>query len=266
MDLLQVILLALVQGLAEFLPVSSSAHLILLSVITHTEEQGLLFTVALHLGTLTAVLFYFRRELTLMIKDWCLSFLGHGQTQASRLLWALGFATIPIGLAGLLFSSFISDYLRTPKVIAFSMIIFAIFLGIADKYGRKTRQELQITWKDAVLIGLAQIFALIPGASRSGTTMMAGLFMGLSREASARFSFLLSIPVVILAATYEVSKMTAQDWATTDINMLLLGISISAITGFACIHIFLKLITRIGMMPFVIYRLFLGVFLLYLFW
>lgn len=266
MDLLQVILLAIVQGLAEFLPVSSSAHLLLLSIVTHSKDQGLLFTIALHLGTLIAVLFYFRFELYKMIRDWCLSCLGRGQTSESRLMWAIGFATIPVGLAGLIFGQFISDYLRNPLVIGFSLIIFALFLGFADHYGRKIHNEYQLNWKTVLFIGIAQVFALIPGASRSGTTMTAGLLAGLTREGSARFSFLLSIPIVLLAAIYEVSKMTSADWAATDIQMLMVGVIISALTGLACIHVFLKLITRIGMMPFVIYRVFLGGLLIFLFW
>ncbi len=266
MDALQVVLLAVIQGLTEFLPVSSSAHLILLSIITHHEDQGLAFDIALHVGTLLAVIFYFRHELRIMIRDWCLSCMGRGQTPESRLMWALGFTTIPVGLAGLCFGQYISAYLRDPIVIAVGMIVFAVFLAYADKYARETRTEYNITWKDVLVIGVAQAFALIPGASRSGTTMTAGLLMGLSREASSRFSFLLSIPVILLAGGYEASKMTTSDWTSIEISFLLLGVVLSAITAFACIHIFLKLIERIGMMPFVIYRLFLGVLLLVLFW
>jgi undecaprenyl-diphosphatase len=181
-------------------------------------------------------------------------------------MWALGFATIPVGLAGLFFNQYVSDYLRDPIVIAIGMIVFAFFLGFADKYARETRDEHHLNWKDVLVIGIAQAFALIPGASRSGTTMTAGLLMGLSREASSRFSFLLSIPVILLAGGYEVSKMTAADWASADIQLLMIGIALSAVTAFFCIQVFLKLIERIGMMPFVIYRLFLGALLLYLFW
>lgn len=266
MDLLQVILLAVVQGLTEFLPVSSSAHLILLSIVTHHEDQGLAFDIALHMGTLFAVLFYFRRELRVMVRDWCLSCIGRGQTPESRLMWMVGFTTIPVGLAGLFFNQYISAYLRDPIVIAIGMIVFAFFLAFADKYAGETRDEYQLTWKDVLVVGIAQALALIPGASRSGTTMTAGLLMGLSREASSRFSFLLSIPVILLAGGYEASKMTVTDWVSIEISFLVLGVLLSAITAFACIHVFLKLIERIGMMPFVIYRLFLGGLLLFLFW
>ncbi len=266
MDVLQVILLAVVQGLTEFLPVSSSAHLILIPIFTHHEDQGLAFDIALHIGTLLAVLYYFRRELRLMIRDWCLSCIGRGQTPQSRLLWAIGFTTIPVGLAGLLFNHYVSAYFRDPIVIAIGMIVFAFFLAFADKYARETRSEYTLTWKDVVIIGIAQALALIPGASRSGTTMTAGLMVGLSREASSRFSFLLSIPVILLAGGYEASKITTADWAQTNASLFILGIALSAITAFACIHVFLKLIERIGMMPFVIYRLLLGVLLLILFW
>jgi undecaprenyl-diphosphatase len=146
------------------------------------------------------------------------------------------------------------------------MIVFAFFLAIADRYAREQRNEYSITWKDVVIIGIAQALALIPGASRSGTTMTAGLMVGLSKQASSRFSFLLSIPVILLAGGYEISKMTTADWAMTPIGLLVLGVGLSAITAFACIHVFLKLIERIGMMPFVIYRLLLGALLIILFW
>lgn len=266
MDLLQVILLAVIQGLTEFLPVSSSAHLILLSTFIQKTDQGLVFDVALHVGTLLAVLFYFRHELRLMIRDWVLSCMGKGQTAQSRLMWALGFTTIPVGLAGLLFNQYVSTYLRDPIIIAFGMIVFGIFLGLADKYAKQTRTEYTLNWKDIVVIGIAQALALIPGASRSGTTMTAGLMMGLTKEASSRFSFLLSIPVIILAGGYEASKMTAQDWAATDLGLLILAVALSAATAFIVIHVFLKLIERMGMMPFVIYRMVLGALLLILFW
>ncbi len=266
MDLLQVVLLALVQGLTEFLPVSSSAHLILLSLVTHHQDQGLVFDIALHMGTLLAVLCYFRHELRVMIRDWCLSCVGRGQTQHSRLMWALGFTTIPVGLAGLVFNQYISAYLRDPIVIAIGMIVFGIFLGLADKYARETRDEYQITWKDMLIIGIAQALALIPGASRSGTTITAGLMVGLSREASSRFSFLLSIPVILLAGGYEASKISANEWASSHMGLFVIGMLIAAVTSFACIHVFLRLIERIGMMPFVVYRILLGCLLLFIFW
>ncbi len=266
MDVLQVILLAFIQGLTEFLPVSSSAHVLLVSIFIDHTEPPVVFVTALHMGTLLAVLYYFRRELILMIKDGILSCLGRGQTQYSRLMWALIGGTVPVALTGLLLNQYISDYLRTPLVIAIAMIIFALLLGIADKRAVKTRDEYSLGWKDILLIGVAQVFALIPGASRSGTTMMAGLMVGLTREASARFSFLLSIPVIVLAGGYEASQLSVLDWATADLKLFGLGILIAAGVGLACIHVFLKLITRIGMMPFVIYRIILGVVLLILFW
>ncbi|HLF67172.1 MAG TPA: undecaprenyl-diphosphate phosphatase, partial [Gammaproteobacteria bacterium] len=166
MDVLQVVLLAFIQGLTEFLPVSSSAHLLLVSRFTHHPDPTVIFVTALHMGTLLAVLFYFRRELKAMIKDGALSCLGQGQTQYSRLMWALAWGTVPVALAGLLFNQYISDYLRAPLVIAVVMIIFAIFLGIADTRAKKIKDEYHLGWKDILLIGVMQAFALIPGASR----------------------------------------------------------------------------------------------------
>lgn len=266
MDVIQVILLAVVQGLTEFLPVSSSAHLILISILTKGEDQGLPFVVALHLGTLCAVVFYFRLELRNMVKDWCASCITRKQTPHSRLMWALGWSTLPVCLVGIFLPDNVSAHLREPVMIAISMIIFAVFLGFADHYARQTRTEYDLNWKDILFIGCAQIMALIPGASRSGTTITAGLILGLTREASARYSFLLSIPVILLAGAYEAMKMTSSDWAAIQPGLFLLGMLIAALTAFLCIHVFLKLITRISLMPFVIYRLFLGGLLLFLFW
>ncbi len=263
MDIIQVIVLALVQGLTEFLPISSSAHLILVPIISNWPDQGLAFDVAVHAGTLSAVVLYFRRELRVMFVDWIGSLRGQ-HTADSRLAWAVLFGTVPVGMAGLLFADVISEHLRSPLVIATTTIVFGVLLWLADRNKNLVRDEHQLRWKDVLIIGVAQAIALIPGTSRSGITITAALMLGLKREAAARFSFLLSIPVIVLAGGSETVKY-AEVASTQDINYLIIGAMISALSAYACIHLFLKLLQRIGMTPFVIYRLILGAVLLALF-
>ncbi len=257
MDLVQVITLALLQGLTEFLPISSSAHLILVPVLTDWQDQGLAFDVAVHVGTLSAVVLYFRAELSRMARDWSVSVLRRQLVGESRLAWAVLWGTVPVGLAGLLFHDFIETYLRSPLVIATTTIVFGLALWLADVLGRRRRDEHTLSWPDVLVIGVAQALALIPGTSRSGITMTAGLAMGLTREAAARFSFLLSVPVILLSGGYETKKLVELG-AAVDWFALGLGVVLSAVTAYLCIHYFLKLLERIGMLPFVIYRLVLG--------
>jgi len=264
MDFVQILLLALVQGLTEFLPISSSAHLILVPVITDWQDQGLAFDVAVHVGTLAAVMAYFRREIWAMGRDWLGSLAGRGTTPDSRLAWAVILGTIPVGLAGLLFNDVISTELRSPLVIAEATIGFGLLLWLADARGRRERDERSIGWKDVAVIGLAQALALIPGTSRSGITMTAGLLMGLTRDASARFSFLLSIPVILLAGGLKTTELMATG-APVNWTSLVLGAVLSGVSAYLCIVFFLRLLERLGMMPFVIYRLVLGLVLLVLF-
>jgi undecaprenyl-diphosphatase len=264
MDWLQIVVLSLVQGVTEFLPVSSSAHLILVPVLTRWEDQGLAFDVALHLGSLFAVLIYFRHELVAMTKSWVRSIGTRQLDEDSRLAWAVLIATIPVGLAGLIFQDVIEDVLRSPLYLAAGLIIFGVLLGWADWKHRGSRTEYQMSWKEIIFIGLAQAVALFPGTSRSGITMTAALLLGLNREAAARFSFLLSIPVIIIAcALQSVELIQAGD--ATDWSAVLAGIVLSGISAFLCIHYFLAFIKRIGMQPFVIYRLVLGFVLILIF-
>ncbi len=258
MGVIQIMVLALLQGLTEFLPISSSAHLILVPVLTRWQDQGLAFDVSVHVGTLLAVMFYFRHELRRMTVDWFGSLTTRQLTPDARLAWAVLFGTIPVGLAGLLFNDSIEALLRSPLVIACTTIIFGLLLWWADAQGRRVRDEHTVTWKDVVLIGCAQALALIPGTSRSGITITAGLAMGMTREAAARFSFLLSIPVIILAGGLQTLKL-AQQPAAADWQVLIIGALISGVSAYLCIEVFLRLLARISMLPFVIYRLILGV-------
>ncbi len=265
MDSIQIITLALVQGLTEFLPISSSAHLILVPELTGWEEQGLVFDVAVHVGTLSAVMWYFRQQIGVMALAGLGSLLGKGLNTDARLAWAVIIATIPAGLVGLIFRDPNELYLRSPLVIAAATIGFGGLLGWADFYGSQRRDEQDIGWLDVLIIGLAQVLALIPGTSRSGITITAGLAMGLTRSAAAQFSFLLSIPTIMAAGGLATLDLLKQPPASVQWSVLLLGVVVSAVSAYLCIHYFLKLLERIGMWPFVLYRLVLGIGLLILF-
>lgn len=266
MDLITLILLAVVQGLTEFLPISSSAHLILMPYLFNWQDQGLAFDVALHLGTLCAVVWYFRVSLLALFKAWVSSIKTRSLVvEDARLAWAVLMGTIPVGLVGLLAQGYIETELRSPLVIAITTLVFAALLWFADVYGRGKRSEKSLNWRDVVFIGCLQAVALIPGTSRSGITITAALLLGLSRVAAARFSFLLAIPVIFLSAGKTIVDLS-QTSVAVDWMALVLGAMLSAVMAFLCIHYFLKLIEGIGMMPFVIYRFVLGVVLLALYY
>lgn len=265
LDWIQILVLSLVQGITEFLPVSSSAHLILVPKFLGWQDQGLAFDIAVHVGTLLAVVGYFRIEITRMIQDFSRSLIGKGFTVNAKLLWAIGFATIPVGIVGLLGKQFIETNLRSPLVIALATVFFGLLLWYVDKRGKQLRTEQSLHWKDIVAIGCSQALSLIPGTSRSGITLTAGLAMGLTREAAARFSFLLSIPVILLAGGLETLTLVKSD-LVVDWLALGIGVGLSAISGYACIHYFLKLINKTGLFPFVLYRVLLGLGLIWFFY
>lgn len=264
MDFFQIIVLALVQGLTEFLPISSSAHLILVPVIAGWEDQGLAFDVAVHVGTLAAVVFYFRTQLIKMSADWAVSVVQRRAVGDSLLAWAVILGTIPAGVAGILLNDYAETVFRSPIIIAATTIGFGLLLLYADKYGQRVRDENSLGLYDIIFIGIAQALALIPGTSRSGITITAGLMLGLTREAAARFSFLLSIPIITAGGLLK-TKDLVEAAKPVDWNAILFGTVISGVTAYLCIHFFLKLLDRIGMMPFVIYRLLLGGLLLVIF-
>jgi len=260
MELLQVVWLAIVQGLTEFLPISSSAHLILVPPLLGWPDQGLAFDVAVHLGTLSAVAIYFREEIGCMTRAWFGSFRGEFGPNA-KLAWGVIIATVPAGLVGLAFKGIIENHLRSPLVIATTTLIFGVLLWIADRYGRRRSDEYEMGWGHFLIIGIFQALALVPGTSRSGITITAALLLGYSREAAARFSFLLSIPIISLSGLLVtkdlVEASTPVDWVSLGFGTLLSGVA-----AFLCIHMFLKWLERAGMLPFVLYRILLGVFLL----
>jgi len=265
MDWLQAVLLALLQGFTEFLPISSSAHLILPSQLLGWVEQGLAFDVAVHVGSLVAVLIYFRKEVVEMINAWFAWVFKGEKSTNGRLAWAVLWGTVPVGLVGITFSYFkvVDNYLRATEVIAATTIIFAFVLWWADSRAKEKRDEHTLNVKDILFIGCAQALALVPGTSRSGITMTAGLLLGLTRTAAARFSFLLSIPAIILPGGLKSYELATSD-LPVDWNMLLIGAAVSAIAAITCIHYFLILLEKIGFKPFIFYRLALGAVLVYM--
>ena len=257
MDTLQLILLSVVQGLTEFLPVSSSAHLVLLSEFLGEEDQGIIFDVGVHFGTLIAALVYFRSDLKKMIIN-----LGSHKflSKENNLTANLIIAVIPILLLGFLLRDFVNLNLRNSEVIAYATIIFGILLYTAQV--RKGKENLDsVSLKQALIIGLFQCLALIPGTSRSGITITAGLFLGLSATAASRFSFLLAIPTIGAIALAELIRISFID-ITDNGTELSIALIISFLVAYISIDMFLKLIDRIGFTPFVIYRLLLGGWLL----
>lgn len=268
MDWLQTVFLALLQGLTEFLPISSSAHLILPSQLLGWHDQGLAFDVAVHVGTLMAVLTYFRVDLRVMSRAWCCSVIHRQHSQQSRLAWAVLLGTIPVGLAGLLLAGFIENYLRSTLVIALATLLFALVLWLSQRLSDSRVQHQRglekLQFRDVLYIGLAQVIALIPGTSRSGITIAMALMLGLTRTAAARFSFLLSIPVILLAGSLKILQLT-QSLEAVLWGQLLLGTVVAFIAAYACIGWFLTILEKVGLLPFVLYRLFLGTLLLVFF-
>jgi len=265
MPLIQILVLALIQGLTEFLPVSSSAHLILGSKALGWPDQGLIFDVATHLGTLVAVFIYFRHDLMIMAKA-CLRPVASESDRRHRTLTVyLALASIPALFAGVLAHDLVEFYLRDIRIIAWTTIGFGLLLWIADVRGAREINLKQINLRAALLIGLAQALALIPGTSRSGITITAGRFLGLTPDAAARFSFLLAIPIIGAAGSYGALRVIMGD-ANIDWTAFVLAMVFSAAAGWVCIAAFLAVLKRVGLMPFVIYRLALGLVLLWIVW
>ncbi|WP_456296233.1 undecaprenyl-diphosphate phosphatase [Vibrio sp. AK197] len=258
MSYFEAFILALIQGLTEFLPISSSAHLILPSAILGWEDQGLAFDVAVHVGTLLAVVIYFRHEVVTLLTAFLASIFKGDRSKEAKLAWMIVIATIPACLFGYLMKDFIEVYLRSAWVIAATTIIFGLLLWVVDRNAPLRDDEYQAGWKQALMIGIAQAVAMIPGTSRSGATITAALYLGFTREAAARFSFLMSIPIILLAGSYLGAQLITSG-EPVHLGFLLTGIITSFISAYLCIYFFLKMISRMGMTPFVIYRLLLGI-------
>ena len=265
MPIAQVIVLAVVQGLTEFLPISSTAHLYLTSWLLGWNAEGLDFDIALHIGTLAAVVIYF-------FKDW-LQIIGQGlgmqvgsddELKHNRmLLWLLAIATVPVGIAGVVFGKQAEGSWRNPFVIGGMLIAVGVLMWLAENSGRKVRDLASMSVADAVTIGVAQALAVVPGTSRSGITITAGLFRNLNREAAARFSFLLSTPAIAAAAGKALWDMHKKGGLHALMAPdFLVGVAVSAITGCLVIAWFLHYLRRSGLLPFVYYRIVFGIIVL----
>ena len=261
-DVPQAFWLALLQGITEFLPISSSGHLILVPHLLGWPDQGLMFDVAVHLGALVAVVIYLRQDVVIIARG-LVRFIrtGHG-SEGSRLGILIVLATLPVLIAGLWIDSTIAAMLRQPLVISLTTVVFGVVLLIADRLGSKQRKISEFGWQDALIIGVAQALALIPGTSRAGITMTAALIMGGERSEAARFSFLLSIPVILAAGTqqsFELVRVGAE--AEVYWPVFLVGVTVAATSAWLVLKLFMHWIERAGMLPFVLYRLILGVWL-----
>jgi len=267
MDYFQAIILAIVQGITEFLPVSSSAHLILTPRLLGWDDQGLAFDVAVHVGTLFAVVIFLRNEIQQIVPAWFAGFKNRDWSASGRLGWWVLLATIPVGLVGVLGSDWIEANLREPYVIALSTLVFGLLLGWADRGGdRNNKSLLSMSLAHAVLIiGMAQVLALIPGTSRSGITMTAALFLGYQRSAAAKFSFLLAVPTIALPGLLK-GKELIETAGSVAWGPIILGMIVSAIFALLCMHWFIRIVERLGMQPFVYYRILLAIFIAFVFY
>lgn len=265
MDPLQAIILALIQGLTEFLPVSSSGHLVLPSVLLGWRDQGLAFDVAVHCGSLLAVLLYFRRDVATLIAAWLRSVSGGQASPESALAWCVIVGTLPAAMTGVLLSGWIETNLRGATVLATTTLVFGLLLGWVDWRFRGSIDLQRLGWRQALFIGCAQILALIPGTSRSGITITAALMLGFSRTAAARFSFLLSMPLITAAGGLKLLELL-QAGVEVEWMPIILGFVVAALSALLCIHWFLRLIERIGMMPFAVYRVLLAIVIVWVAW
>jgi len=262
MSWLQLILLAIIQGLTEFLPVSSSAHLILPAQILGWKDQGAMIDLMAHFGTLFAVLSYFRKDVAGILSGF-FDLIQAKLNGNSVLALSLILTTPPVLLVGAIleFGGF-GAALRSPHIIALAFMVFGVILWLSDLWGKQTKTAQDLTWKGAIGLGLAQALALIPGTSRSGITMTAALSMGLTRAEAARFSMLMSLPVIGVSGLYAMYKLVSEGSGTADIGAGLTVAVLSFIIAYATIAMFMKYVPKIGMLPFMIYRLALGAILL----
>ncbi len=262
MTVIQVIVLAIVQGLSEFLPISSSGHLVLVPYFVDWPDQGLAFDVAVHFGSLLAVCIFFRRDIAGLLRGGVQVLNGDFRSPQSTMALAIGLGTIPAAVAGLLFASWIEQNLRDPSIIVYTLAGYGMLMWIADRRSRRDRDITSVGIGDALIIGCAQALALVPGTSRSGVTITAGRLLGFERQDAARFSFLLSAPVILLATAYKGIELVL-DTAPVPWRDLALGAFVSAIVAYISIEFFMRVVSRIGLAPFAIYRIGLAAIILY---
>ncbi len=266
MTFLEAIVLGLIQGASEFLPISSSGHLILLPKLFGWQDHPLAFDEALNTGTLLAVVAYFRHELVRLTLAGLAALRRPAAADAEgRLAWMLAAATLPAAVVGLVAHDWIAVEARNPVLIACNLIVFGILLYLADRFGRRSREIAGLTWRDALLIGAAQALALVPGTSRSGITMTMALVLGFARPEAARFSFLLSVPIGLLVAVHDALALTGGGMAAVGLPALVVAVLASAVSGFAVIGWLLAWLRRQSMAVFTAYRVALGIVILAVF-
>lgn len=258
----QVIILAIVQGLTEFLPISSSGHLVLVPVFLGWTDQGLAFDVAVHFGSLIAVVLFFRNDIYGLLRGGFQVLGGDASSLEGRMALGITLGTIPAALAGLAFAGWIEANLRSPAVIVFTLAGYAVLMMLADRFGKRTREIADVRIKDAVLIGVAQALALIPGTSRSGVTITTAMALGFERQDAARFSFLLAVPVILLASVYSLIGLLMTE-LEVPWNQLAIGVFVSAVVAYLSIEFFMRFVNRIGLLPFAVYRLGLAAVIFY---
>jgi undecaprenyl-diphosphatase len=265
MNIFEAIVLGLVQGLTEFLPISSTAHLRIAPELFGWPDPGAAFSAVIQLGTVAAVILYFWKDVLSLSVAWVKSVRNRNplETTESRLAWFVILGTIPICVFGLLFKRLVENQLRSLYVISGSLIVLALILFLAEKLARHRRTLSEMTWRDGLVVGLWQALALIPGSSRSGTTLTGGLFLGLKREDAARFSFLLSIPATGLAGLFEL-KHLLQAEERPSLWMLAVGTVVAFVSGMGAIAGLLRYLRTRTTQVFVVYRLVLGITLLWL--
>jgi undecaprenyl-diphosphatase len=262
MDLLQVFLLSVIQGFTEFLPISSSAHLIIVPKFLSMQDQGLAFDVVVHLGTLVAIIYYYRETVFLLLKSFFQSIFELKEVGNSSLAWKVFFSTIPVGIIGILSKDFIESSLRSEEVIAYTSILFGLLLGLSVWVNNRYQTlSTSITWSVVFWMSLFQAVALIPGTSRSGIVITAALLIGLSRDVGVKFAFLMAIPIIALSSGLIIIELFNQPEAV-DWIALIVGFVISALTAYLTVYYFIKLLNRIGFMPYVWYRIILGILIL----
>ncbi len=259
MSWFEAIVLGITQGLTEFLPISSTGHLRIVPAVAGWDDPGAFFTAVIQLGTMLAVVLYFRHDLLRITRTWLLSLRRpelRGELDA-RMGWYIIVATIPIGVFGLLFSDQIENGARNLYLIGVMLIVLGLVLLLAERVGTKVRTLDQVTRADAIWVGLAQALALVPGTSRSGATITAGLFLGMEREAAARFSFLLSIPAIVLSGLYGLTELIASE-DDVSFGSLALATAAAFVVGYLSIAFLLRWLAHHSTLIFVIYRLVLG--------
>ena len=261
MDIFQTVILAVIRGLPEFLRVSSSAHLVIFPKLFDWPDQGLAFDVVLHFASLCAVVVYYRASIILLTQDFFSSVSTRKMQGDSFLAWGVLLGTIPVSLAGLFFNNYVEMNLRNFQVVAYATIFFGLALGLSDIVHRvQGINREKIRGSDILIVGCAQALALIPGTSRAGITITAALLIGLSRKLSIKFAFLLSIPVISIATLLKLFELSNEPQQTNWL-LLIFGFAIAFLTSYFTIIFFIKLVERIGFLPFVVYRIFLGALL-----